>query len=116
MEMDRKRSIAKTLSWRVLATTDTFIIAYIVTYIILDKPEVGIAASIASIEVVTKLFLYYFHERGWAQITWGVRPSRTPEQKAADLHAEADSLMAGVEAHAEPAEAEAPEAESPEAT
>jgi uncharacterized membrane protein len=105
MEMDRKRSIVKTLSWRVLATTDTFIIAYLVTYFILGEAEPGIAGTIAGVEVMTKLFLYYFHERGWAQITWGVRPSRTPEQKAADLHAEADTLMAVVEAQAETAEA-----------
>jgi len=109
MEMDRKRSIVKTLSWRVLATTDTFIIAYLVTYFILGEAEPGIAGTIAGVEVMTKLFLYYFHERGWAQITWGVRPSRTPEQKAADLHAEADALIGAVENSTDSAEAEAGE-------
>ena len=109
MEMDRKRSIVKTLSWRGLATTDTFIIAYLVTYFILGEAEPGIAGTIAGVEVMTKLFLYYFHERGWAQITWGVRPSRTPEQKAADLHAEADALIGVVENSTDSAEAEAGE-------
>ena len=109
MEMDRKRSIVKTLSWRVLATTDTFIIAYLVTYFILGEAEPGIAGTIAGVEVMTKLFLYYFHERGWAQITWGVRPSRSPEQKAADLHAEADALIGVVENSTDSAEAEAGE-------
>ena len=110
MEMDRKRSIVKTLSWRVLATTDTFIIAYLVTYFILGEAEPGIAGTIAGVEVMTKLFLYYFHERGWAQITWGVRPCRTPENQAGVLHAVADALIGVVENGTDSDEAEAGEA------
>ena len=113
MEMDRKRSIVKTLSWRVLATTDTFIIAYLVTYFVLGEAEPGIAGTIAGVEVMTKLVLYYVHERGWAQITWGVRPRRTPEQKAADLHAEADALLGGTGVGSDAAEATASESTDP---
>ena len=51
--------MAKTLTWRVLATTDTFIIAWIIT------GEWNWAGAIAGMEVVTKMFLYYFHERAW---------------------------------------------------
>ena len=60
-----KRSLAKTITWRVVATTDTFIIAWLFT-----SDEV-IAASIAGLEVVTKLVLYYIHERGWTSVKWG---------------------------------------------
>lgn len=65
MVSTKKRSLAKTITWRVLATTDTFIIAWLFT-----SDEV-IAASIAGLEVVTKLVLYYIHERGWTSVKWG---------------------------------------------
>jgi uncharacterized membrane protein len=57
--VSKKRHLAKTLTWRVLATTDTFIIAWIIT------GTFSFAASIASIEVLTKMVLYYWHERAW---------------------------------------------------
>ena len=56
----------KTLSWRAIATTDTIIIARLIT----GSWTVGL--GIASIEVVTKMVLYYFHERGWAAFDWGL--------------------------------------------
>ena len=65
MAASKKRSLAKTLTWRIIATTDTFILAWLFT-----SDEV-IAASIAGLEVVTKLILYYVHERGWSSLEWG---------------------------------------------
>jgi uncharacterized membrane protein len=62
-----KRHIAKTLTWRVLATTDTFLIAWLIT------GQWDWAAGIASIEVATKMILYYWHERVWYKhINYGV--------------------------------------------
>ena len=61
----RRRSIAKTISWRVLGSLDTLVLGYIFT------SSVAIAGSIASAEVITKVVLYYLHERGWAHIKWG---------------------------------------------
>ena len=58
----RKISDFKTFTWRILATADTFIISYIITGRLL------FATSIASIEIVTKLCLYYWHERMWDKI------------------------------------------------
>jgi len=65
MAATKKRSLVKTITWRVIATTDTFILAWLFT-----SDEV-IAASIAGLEVVTKLILYYVHERGWSSLEWG---------------------------------------------
>lgn len=62
----RRRSLAKTLTWRVTATTDTFLISLLIT------GSFAWASSIASIEVLTKMFLYYGHERVWARMGWGV--------------------------------------------
>tara|TARA_X000000950_G_C13693946_1_gene569295 strand:+ start:565 stop:804 length:240 start_codon:yes stop_codon:yes gene_type:complete len=64
MKSKARRSIAKTLTWRVLATTDTFIISWFVT------GTWTLAGAIAGIEVVTKMFLYYGHERIWNRIKW----------------------------------------------
>jgi uncharacterized membrane protein len=61
----RSRSLIKTLTWRVLATSDTFAIGYLVT------GNVAWAGSIAGIEVATKLVAYYFHERAWSRVKWG---------------------------------------------
>lgn len=62
----KKRSIMKTISWRVIATTDTFLIAWLLTRSI----EIGL--GIVSIELMTKMLLYYIHERGWANLEWGM--------------------------------------------
>ncbi|WP_291869254.1 DUF2061 domain-containing protein [Maribacter sp.] len=59
------RSIAKALSWRVIGTLDTLIVSYILT------GEIVIAASIASVDFLTKMVLYFFHERIWNGIKWG---------------------------------------------
>lgn len=61
------RSLAKAVSWRITGTIDTFIISYIVT------GKATIAGSIAAVELMTKIALYYFHERIWAVIPWGHR-------------------------------------------
>ena len=63
---NKTRSIAKTISWRTIATTDTNIIARLLT------GSWAIGFGIASIEVVTKLLLYYFHERVWSKSDWGL--------------------------------------------
>jgi uncharacterized membrane protein len=58
------RSFIKAVSWRTVGTLDTFIISFFVT------GKVTIAGSIASIEVVTKILIYYLHERAWTMIPW----------------------------------------------
>tara|TARA_B100001079_G_C15970847_1_gene323347 strand:- start:85 stop:324 length:240 start_codon:yes stop_codon:yes gene_type:complete len=64
MKSKARRSLAKTFTWRILATTDTFIISWFVT------GTWTLAGAIAGIEVVTKMFLYYGHERLWNRIKW----------------------------------------------
>jgi uncharacterized membrane protein len=59
------RSVVKTISWRTIGTLDTIIISYFIT------GNLVMAASIGSIEVVTKMMLYYFHERAWNKISLG---------------------------------------------
>jgi uncharacterized membrane protein len=59
------RSVAKALSWRVVGTLDTLVVSYILT------GRISLAASIASVDFITKLILYFFHERIWNVIKWG---------------------------------------------
>ena len=59
MQPSKKRHLSKTITWRVVATTDTFIIAWLIT------GKVDWAAGIATIEVATKMILYDWHERIW---------------------------------------------------
>ena len=60
-----KRSLAKTISWRITASLTTFIVAWILT------GDYIIGSSIALVEALVKIFLYYFHERSWNLISWG---------------------------------------------
>lgn len=60
-----KRSIAKSISWRIVGTIDTIIISWIVT------GTLKLAFSIGMVELVTKMVLYFFHERIWNSIKWG---------------------------------------------
>jgi uncharacterized membrane protein len=53
------KSIMKTISWRIVGTIDTMLIAYFLT------GEITMALSIGSVEVFTKMILYYLHERIW---------------------------------------------------
>ena len=52
-------SFCKTCTWRVVASLDTFLLSWLIT------GNIGMGASIASLEVLTKMFLYYAHERQW---------------------------------------------------
>ncbi|WP_461532140.1 DUF2061 domain-containing protein [Sinomicrobium sp.] len=58
----RKVSVLKAVSWRVIGTIDTMVISYILT------GNIKVALGIGSIEVVSKMVLYYFHERAWLRI------------------------------------------------
>ena len=52
------------MSWRVLATLTTMVIAYIVIGDISDALKIG------AVEVVAKMLIYYFHERAGHRFHW----------------------------------------------
>lgn len=65
--VQRKRHFAKAISWRIIGTLDTMLIAGVIT----GNWKVGV--SVGGVEVFTKTLLYYFHERMWYKhITFGV--------------------------------------------
>ncbi|MCR9174266.1 MAG: DUF2061 domain-containing protein [bacterium] len=59
---DNKVSLLKTLSWRIIGTLDTMLISYMLT------GKLDVAISIGGIEVVSKMILYYLHERAWIKL------------------------------------------------
>jgi uncharacterized membrane protein len=64
--LGHKRTAAKTTSWRVIASLDTFLLALIFT----GNPAT--AVSIGGFEIITKLVLYYLHERAWSKVKFGI--------------------------------------------
>ncbi len=73
------RSILKALSWRVIASTATFVITYVIVRNSTGKNDteaLKFASAIASVDVIAKLILYYLHERLWTNIYWGKYWSR----------------------------------------
>lgn len=60
---DAKISMLKSISWRIVGTLDTILISFILT------GKISLALSIGGIEVLTKMTLYYFHERAWIKLT-----------------------------------------------
>ena len=58
------RSLTKAISWRMTGTADTFIVSWLIT------GTLTLATGIALTEIFTKVFLFWFHERIWNNITW----------------------------------------------
>lgn len=61
----RLRSLMKAISWRLVGSLDTFILTMLVT------GKLSYAVSIAGVEALTKIGLYYVHERVWRRVRWG---------------------------------------------
>ena len=67
------RSILKTISWRVLGTLDTILLSFLIT------GSMKMAASIGGVELVTKMVLYYLHERAWGKLNIGKEVIQNPD-------------------------------------
>jgi uncharacterized membrane protein len=76
------RSFVKGVSWRVVGTIDTIVLSFMVT------GNAGHALRIGLTEVLTKIILYYLHERAWNAVAFG----RTKDQKPSHLR----SVLKGV--------------------
>jgi uncharacterized membrane protein len=69
-----KRHVAKTITWRIVGTIDTMIIGWLITGNVMTGLKIG------GIEVVTKMILYYLHERMWFKINLGLPHRKTDEK------------------------------------
>ena len=65
MKEKAARSVVKSISWRITGTIDTMVISFFIT------GDFTMALSIGSVEVFTKMALYFLHERLWNKIRYG---------------------------------------------
>ena len=67
----KKRHILKTITWRIIGTLDTMILSWIIT----GSLKIGMA--IGGVEVITKMVLYYLHERVWYKFSdFGIKKKK----------------------------------------
>ena len=59
------RSLVKAISWRATGTADTIVISWLIT------GQIKMALGIGFVEIFTKIFLYYVHERIWNRLSFG---------------------------------------------
>ena len=62
----KKRHVIKTITWRVIATATTVILAWLIS----GDPMIGL--QVGGWEFFIKMALYYFHERTWYKIDFGL--------------------------------------------
>lgn len=67
----RTRTLAKTFSWRIIATLITILIAWFWTR------QVVVAMGVGSSEAIVKMVVYYYHERVWNKISLGYAPQES---------------------------------------
>ena len=70
-DISKKRHIAKTITWRVVASFTTFVIAMF--FFKNDPYAAQKATGVALTESVIKMGLYYFHERIWYKSNFGLK-------------------------------------------
>lgn len=68
------RSFVKAISWRLTGSVDTMVISYLITH------RLSWALTISGVELFTKVFLFFVHERVWNKISFGriVEPKDKP--------------------------------------
>jgi len=63
-----KRHILKTVTWRLVGTIDTILLSFIIT------GSIKTGFTIGSVELFTKMILYFFHERIWYKFSkYGIK-------------------------------------------
>ena len=68
--ISKKRHFAKTITWRVIATVTTIILAWLIS----GDPMIGL--QVGGWEFFIKMALYYLHERAWFRINFGLTKRR----------------------------------------
>ncbi len=78
-KITRKRHLAKTLTWRIIASATTFVLALL--FFSDDPNATEKATGIAISESIIKMIFYYFHERTWYKSKWGVEKQKSESPK-----------------------------------
>ena len=67
--VQKKRHLAKAITWRIVGTLDTMLLGWLIS------GDIRVGASIGLLELITKMGLYYIHERLWYKSNFGVDKS-----------------------------------------
>ena len=70
LDIGKQRHLAKAITWRVIASTTTFLIGWALT------GDVHAGLAIGSIDFIIKFILYYAHERAWLRVNFGISHER----------------------------------------
>ena len=71
MKVSYKRHIAKTITWRIVGTIDTILLSWLIT------GNLAVGLTIGGVEVMTKMILYFAHERMWYKwIKFGLKKDK----------------------------------------
>ena len=60
-----KRSVVKSISWRLGGTCATMVVVFMFTH----KPTLTL--GIGLFDLIAKMIVYYLHERVWERVRWG---------------------------------------------
>ena len=75
MQVAKTRHVLKTISWRIIGTLDTMLLGWLIS----GDPMIGV--KVGAVEVVTKMGLYYIHERAWYRSGIGIKHKRQKDGK-----------------------------------
>ena len=64
--VNKKRQVAKTITWRIIGTMDTMLLGWFIS----GDPMIGV--KVGGLELFTKMILYYLHERIWYKTKFGI--------------------------------------------
>ena len=77
MKVSYKRHLAKTITWRIVGTIDTILLSWLIT------GNLTVGLTIGGIEVMSKMILYFVHERVWYKwIKFGLRKENETESSS----------------------------------
>lgn len=77
-DISRKRHIAKTITWRIIASATTFALAMI--FFRDDPNATEKATGVAIAESILKMIFYYLHERAWYKSNFGLSNRKKDEK------------------------------------
>jgi len=60
------RSIVKGITWRLVASGTTMMVVFLMT------GNLELVASVGAADITLKVMFYYFHERAWGRVHWGI--------------------------------------------
>ena len=66
MEGTRKRSVAKSIVWRIVC----IVVSILTTFALTGSWDIAVA--VGTVYNAITMVLYYFHERLWGRVKWGM--------------------------------------------